>query len=182
MPTQICCSRLRFIHCAMVSPFILPCFPFSLIDEWKGEKLLKSCWWSMPNGLHLLHHTNGQMHVCLIASSVIIINKHNVFLCSDSSLISCWDLHIRMFLGCNLPIQLLLKSLSSTYEQTCIPTYTYMFSYLWSIIQLLLCVNNVVNPFTAKDTIWHPGVITHPELNILIRYKFHYGFCHPVHY
>ena len=38
------------------------------------------------------------------------------------------------------------------------------------------------NPFTAKDAIWHPGVITHPEINLLIRFKFYYAFCHPVHY
>ena len=35
--------RLRFIHCAMVSPFIFHCFPFSLTGERKGEKLLKRC-------------------------------------------------------------------------------------------------------------------------------------------
>ena len=31
------------------------------------------------NGLYLLHHTNGQMHVYMIAPSVKIINKHNVY-------------------------------------------------------------------------------------------------------
>ena len=35
--------RLRFIHCALVSPFILPCLPFSLTGERKGEKSLKGC-------------------------------------------------------------------------------------------------------------------------------------------
>ena len=28
--------RLRFIHCALVSTFILPCLPFSLTGEQKG--------------------------------------------------------------------------------------------------------------------------------------------------
>ena len=32
--------RLRFIHCALVSPFILPCLPFSLTGERKSEKSL----------------------------------------------------------------------------------------------------------------------------------------------
>ena len=36
--------RLRFIHCAMVSPFIIRCFSFSLTDYWKGEKSQKWCW------------------------------------------------------------------------------------------------------------------------------------------
>ena len=37
--------QLRFIHYAMVNPFILYCFPFSLTGERKGEKSLKSCQW-----------------------------------------------------------------------------------------------------------------------------------------
>ena len=39
-----------------------------------------------------------------------------------------------------------------------------------------------LNPFTAKDTIWRPGIITHPEINLLIRYKFYYAFYQPVCY
>ena len=35
--------RLRFIHCGLVSPFILHCFPFSLTGGRKGEKSLKRC-------------------------------------------------------------------------------------------------------------------------------------------
>ena len=35
--------RLRFIHCAMVNPFILYCFSFSLTDKQKGGKLQKRC-------------------------------------------------------------------------------------------------------------------------------------------
>ena len=37
--------QLRFIHCTMVSLLILPCLPFSLTSEGKGEKSLKRCWW-----------------------------------------------------------------------------------------------------------------------------------------
>ena len=100
--------QLRFIHCAMLSPFILHCFPFSLTGDQKGEKKF----WTGANefyGLYLLRHANGQIHVCLIASSLKIINKRvaavyqfklarNVFMLSL----------ICMFLGCDLPIQLLL--------------------------------------------------------------------------
>ena len=39
------------------------------MGERKGEKLY---------GFYLLRHANGQMHVCLIASSVKIITKHIV--------------------------------------------------------------------------------------------------------
>ena len=31
------------------------------------------------NGLYLLYHTNGQMHVYMIAPSVKIIDKHNEY-------------------------------------------------------------------------------------------------------
>ena len=57
----------------MVSPFILPCLPFSLTGEQKGEKLLKR--FDELYDLYLLCHANGQTHVCLIASSVKIITK-----------------------------------------------------------------------------------------------------------
>ena len=75
--------RLRFIHWVMVSPFILPCFPFSFTGEWKGEKFLKRCRWIV--WLILLHHANGQIHMSLIASSLKIVNKWNVLPCTDSS-------------------------------------------------------------------------------------------------
>ena len=35
--------------------------------------------------VYLLYHVNGQMHVYLIASSIKIIKKRNVFLCINSS-------------------------------------------------------------------------------------------------
>ena len=45
------------------------------------------CWRGIDElyGLSLLHHTNGQTHVCLIASPVKIINKSNALPCTDSS-------------------------------------------------------------------------------------------------
>ena len=38
------------------------------------------------------------------------------------------------------------------------------------------------NPFTAKDAIWRPGVITNPEINLSARYKFYNACCHPLCY
>ena len=64
--------RLRFIHCALVTLFILPCLPFSLTGERKGEKSLRRGVDKLYS-FYLLRHANGQMHVCLIASSVKII-------------------------------------------------------------------------------------------------------------
>ena len=51
-------------------------FPFSLTGEWKGEKSLKSV--NELYSLYLLRHSNGQILVCLIASSVKIITKRIV--------------------------------------------------------------------------------------------------------
>ena len=60
-----------------MSPFILPCFCLSLTGQWNSEKyrieVLMNC-----NGLYVLYHTNGQMHVYMIASCIEIINKHTV--------------------------------------------------------------------------------------------------------
>ena len=36
--------QLRIIHCTMVSPFILLCFPFSLTGEQKSESLKRYQW------------------------------------------------------------------------------------------------------------------------------------------
>ena len=76
-------------HCAMVSPFILYCFPFSLTGEWKGEKSLKIKGVNELYGLYLLH---GQMHVYLISSSVKIITKSKVFVVyqfKSARMVSC---------------------------------------------------------------------------------------------
>ena len=84
---------LRFIHCALVSPFILLCLLFSLTDERKGEKSLKGV--DKLYGFYLLCHANGQMHLCLIASSVKIKISYNVHCClipiQVTRMVSCWD-------------------------------------------------------------------------------------------
>ena len=76
-------------------------------NYWRGVDELRS--------LHLLHHTSGQMHMYLIASSINITNKCNAFgmYCFKPSRM-VWCLDLCVFWGCNLPIQLILKS-SDTY-------------------------------------------------------------------
>ena len=77
--------QLRLIHCAMVSPFILPCLPFSLTGERKGEKSLKR--FDELYGFYLLRHDRRKC-VQVIASSVKIITKRlasALLLCTDSS-------------------------------------------------------------------------------------------------
>ena len=64
--------QLIFIHCTMLSHFIL--LVSFLYDWWrKGEKLFKCCRWSMAYTYY------GQMYMYLIASFVKIINTHNVY-------------------------------------------------------------------------------------------------------
>ena len=75
--------QIRFISCAIVSPFIIHYFLFSLSSEHKGEILWKRCRWIV--WLILLCHANGQKHIYLIASSIKIIYKSNVLLCTDSN-------------------------------------------------------------------------------------------------
>ena len=101
--------RLIFKHCTMVSPFILPCLPFSLTDEQIGEKSLKRCRWIV----WLLFITSCKLManctcMCLIASSVKIITNHVTIVdrFKLDRMVSCWDL----FLGCDMPIKLVLSS------------------------------------------------------------------------
>ena len=57
------------------------------LSLWLVNKKVRKCWIDVDElyNLYLLRHTNGQMYVCLIASSIKIINKRNVLLCTDSS-------------------------------------------------------------------------------------------------
>ena len=82
----------------------------------------------------LLRHTNGQMHVNMIVSSIKITNKGNVFAMYNHGDL-CLDLH--MSLGRYLPIQLALKlldcSLACNYEMCyilCLNKWTCTFSSL----------------------------------------------------
>ena len=95
---------LKFIHCTMVSPFVLPC----LLSLWLVNEKVRNHWRGVNElyDFYLLNHANGQMHVCLIASL-----PSTLLLCTDSSQ-SGWFLVetyiIILFLGCDMPIQLVL--------------------------------------------------------------------------
>ena len=106
--------RLRFIHCTMISPFILRCFSFSLTDYWKGEKLQVVL--IKRNGLYLLCHIRGQMHVNMIigepAVKIIKCNVNIAVYWLKSNTISHGD-YMYVFLGCYMPIQLPIKLLPS---------------------------------------------------------------------
>ena len=85
--------RLRFIHCTMVTPFILPC----CLSLWLVNKKVRNCWRDISElySFYLLHHSNGQTHVCLIASSVKIITKcvAVVYRFKSARMVSCWGLY-----------------------------------------------------------------------------------------
>ena len=78
---------------------------------------MRNCWRGVHilYGLYLLCHANGQMNVCLITSSVKLINKRfaAVYQFKSVRVVSCWDC---VFLGCDLPILLLLKLLSCEFN------------------------------------------------------------------
>ena len=112
VPTQICCFNYFTMHGKSFHPSLLP----FLFTWWmKRWEIVEDACVDELYGLYLLHHANGQMHVYLIASSVKIINKRNVLAMTQfksTRMVSCWDLY-----SCScadLPIQLLLKSLSNT--------------------------------------------------------------------
>ena len=65
--------RLRFIHCPW---WVLSSF-LACLSLWLVNKMVRNCWKGVDElySFYLLHHANGQMHVCLIASSVKIITK-----------------------------------------------------------------------------------------------------------
>ena len=141
MLTQICCSNQDL---SIVPWWVLSYFLASL-SLWLMNENVRNCWRGVNElyGLYLLCYANGQMHLWLIALSVKSINKHNVFLCliqvNQDNFILMLRL-IYMFLGYNLLIQLLLKSITShawTNRLT-------LFSTCSLPIQLLLCINIIV--------------------------------------
>ena len=75
--------QLRFIHCAMVNPFILYCFPFSLTGEWKGEKSLKRC--QRIVRLLLIYVTLMAKCMCASLHHPLKLLPSTLLLCTDSS-------------------------------------------------------------------------------------------------
>ena len=75
---------LRFIHCAIVSLFILYCFSFSLNGDQKGEKLLRRCQWIVTAYTYYIMQMTKYMckwlyHPWKILTSAMFL------LCTDSS-------------------------------------------------------------------------------------------------
>ena len=86
------------------------------------------------------------MHVCLIASSVKIITTKRIDVVIDS-MMSCTDsshqdgLMLRLiciFLGCDMPIQLVLSSEYDDYDRSIIRLFDYITDYK---ICNILCLN-----------------------------------------
>ena len=105
--------RLRYIHCAMVSSFILPCFPF-FFDWWMirweiTEEVLMNCTYYVTLMAKYtcpwLHHLLKLLTSAMFCCGPIQVNQDGFML-----RLLCFSL------GCDLPIQLLLKSLSSMHE------------------------------------------------------------------
>ena len=110
-------------------------------------------------GFYLLCHTNGHTHVSLIASSVNIITKRVAVMYQFKSarMVSVMLRLICMFVGCDMPIQLVLSSEYDDWKimyrftsQTCYKICNILSLnkdlatrfYTCSLpIQLLLCVN-----------------------------------------
>ena len=53
----------------------------------------------------------------------------------------------------------------------------YIFTKITTVLKIQFLYFNL---FTAVDAILCPGVITHPEINLLICYNIYYVCCHPV--
>ena len=101
-------------------PFILHCFSrsSSLIGERKGEKSLKKHQWIVTAYSYLLHPLMSKCMCTWLHHPLKLLISTVSLPCTDSS--QPWWFHVEtyicMFLGCDLPIQLLLKWLSSTYN------------------------------------------------------------------
>ena len=93
--------------------------------------------------LYLLCRANGQVHVCLIASSIKIINKCNVLPYTDSSQPRWFHIETYMYvLGLWFSIQLLLlKSLSSAYDDRLVDRFHYVLIHIMNYeIRNILCL------------------------------------------
>ena len=139
--------QLRFIHCATVSPFIFYCLSFSLTGEWKGEKLLKTEEASMNCTAYIYY-------VMIIAKCTCTWLHHPLKLLP--SMFRCVPIQVSlmlrlicMFLGCDLPIQLLLKSLPSEYDDRLVDCFImYRFtSQTTKCICNILCLNKQTYTF-----------------------------------
>ena len=109
--------RLRFIHCTLVSPFILPCLPFSLTGERKGEK---SLWRGVDElyGFYLLRHANAKCTCAWLHHPLKLLPLSALLSCMDSSHQDGLMLRlVCMLLGYDMPIQLVLSSEYDDYDR-----------------------------------------------------------------
>ena len=86
--------RLRFIHCSMVSPFILHCFPFPLTGERKRWEIAEEV--SMNYTAYTYYITLMATFMCTWLCHLLkIINKCivAVYWFKSARMVSCWDLH-----------------------------------------------------------------------------------------
>ena len=101
----------------MVSPFILPCLPFCLTGEWKGDKSLKRCRWIVR--FYLLRYANGQTCACVLDCN-IRYNYYQAHWCRVPIQVNQDGFMLRLtciFLSGDISIQLVLSSEYDDYDR-----------------------------------------------------------------
>ena len=122
--------RLRFIHWVMVSPFILPCFPFLFhwwMKRWEIDELYGLYYYIMQMAKYTwawLHHPLELLTSEMFCLVLIQVNQ-------DGFMFRL----ICMFLGCDLTIQLILKS--STYDDRLVDHFHYISVRCYEICNIL---------------------------------------------
>ena len=160
--------QLRFIHSDMMSlSSFLACLSLWLVNE-----KVRNCWGIIDElySFYLLHHTNGQMHMCLIVSSVKLITKHIavVYQFKSARMVSCWNLYV-----CSWAVICHTAVLSSEYDDRLEDYYVqftswtmkYVTFYDWTNrltsfstsnlpIQLLHCINKRLTTSIIILSLW----------------------------
>ena len=81
--------QLRFIHCAMMSPFNLS--SVFLFEWWmKRWQIVEEVLMNYNGLYHTV--TNSQIHMYIIASSVKMCNVFVIYQFKSVRMVSCWDL------------------------------------------------------------------------------------------
>ena len=166
---------LQFIHCTIVSPFILCCFSISLTGERKGEILLKKCRW-IVRLIHTYYVTLMAKYMCTWLHHPLKLLPSTCF-CHVPIQLNQDGFMLRflcIFLDGDLPRQLLLESLLGSYSDRLVDvfimywfkswTMKYVTFYTWINrftccstcnlpIQLLLCIKMIVNKCLSASII-----------------------------
>ena len=130
---------LWFIPCNIVSHVILHCFSFFLTGKWKDEKLLKRYRWIVMAYTYYTTLMAKCMctwlhHPLKLLTSTMYIAMYGF---KSVRMVSCWDLYV----CCDLPIQLLLKLLSSVYNDRSV--YCFYHVLIHYTIFSILCLNKI---------------------------------------